>query len=144
MFDYNANGFRLPTEAEWEIASRGGSIAHGSGTYGTNYAGSSVINEVAWYAGNSETTHPVGGLVANELTLFDMNGNAFEWCWDWEGGETYPSSSEDPVGADTGERRLLRGGSYLSDTTFTVFARHHTLPDSEEQYIGFRIARNEY
>ena len=103
--------YRLPTEAEWEYAARGGQAGARDGFV---YAGSNNIDEVAWYSSNSNSkTHPVGGKKANQLGLYDMSGNVWEWCSDWYG--TYPTGAQtDPKGADSGVLRVLRGGSWLT------------------------------
>ena len=101
--------FRLPTEAEWEYAARGGRKSKGY-----QYSGSSNISDVAWYDGNSgNKTHPVGTKQANKLGIYDMSGNVWEWCQDWHG--SYVSSSlTNPAGAVSGSNRVYRGGSWCS------------------------------
>jgi len=104
-FDSTANGYRLPIEAEWEYAARGGNQS-----LGYTYSGSNNADEVAWYGGNSgDMTHPVGQKKSNELGLHDMNGNVWEWCHDWWG--PYSSGAQtDPTGPSSGSLRVRRGG----------------------------------
>jgi len=134
--DFSANGYRLPTEAEWEYAARGGS----SGSP-TKYAGSNNINEVAWYDSNSgRKTHAVGTKKPNELGIYDMSGNVWEWCWDWYG--TYSSSSQrNPHGANRGSDREYRGGSWdLNANYCRVANRDCYYPSYRSNYLGFRLA----
>ena len=132
-----ANGYRLPTEAEWEYAARGGQKSQGF-----EYAGSNNLDEVAWYGKNSGgKTQPVGQKQANELGIHDLSGNVWEWCWDWSAA--YPSSAtNDPKGPDTGVYRVLRGGSWSrSAEDCRVAFRIGSYPRLESSRYGFRLAR---
>lgn len=134
--EMTGKNFRLPTEAEWEYAARGGNKSNG-----TKYAGGSDIGSVAWYDGNSgETTHPVGQKRANELGLYDMTGNVWEWCQDWYG--SYSSSSQtNPTGSATGSYRVGRGGSWGINARFCrVSFRGRYSPDIRYGNLGLRLA----
>ncbi len=138
--NWNASGYRLPTEAEWEYASRGGSV--GSPTL---YAGSNNADDVAWYYDNSGGhTHEVGTKKPNELGIYDMSGNVWEWCWDWYASGYYSSSPQDnPKGPDSGTTRVLRGGSWDSYASkVRVAVRDSYFPnDTYYGLVGFRILR---
>ena len=105
--------FRMPTEAEWEYAARGGNKSQGY-----KYAGSDYINEVGWYSGNaSSKTHPIGQKNANELGLYDMSGNLYDWCFDWYG--SYSSETQtDPTGPVSGSDRVSRGGCWYGSARY--------------------------
>jgi formylglycine-generating enzyme required for sulfatase activity len=136
--DWNANGYRLPSEAEWEFAAKGGAKEY----LITEYSGSNNVEAVAWYTGNSgSSTHPVGTKAANSLGLYDMSGNVWEWCWDWYG--PYDNSSQtNPAGASSGSVRVVRGGSWLNSAGLVRSAyRYSYAPSFRSSYIGFRLVR---
>ena len=151
--DWNANGYRLPTEAEWEYASRGGAFSQGY-----RYSGSNIADEVAWYWDNSyadgnsnlqtyngivQGTLPVGTKKCNELGIYDMSGNVWEWCWDWYSDSYYNISPNDnPKGPDSGLYRVMRGGGWASNTWgIQVSARQKTKPSDSFFDLGFRVSR---
>ena len=140
----SANGYRLPTEMEWEWAARGGVPAQQAGTFNTTYAGSDNIDDVAWYDSNSgSSTKPVGTKAPNELGLYDMSGNVREWCWDWK--LSYPSGSiTDPVGPNSGSARMSRGGGWYYDAYYcTVSDRIISGYPFYRSYLsGFRPLRS--
>ncbi|MDY5800322.1 MAG: SUMF1/EgtB/PvdO family nonheme iron enzyme, partial [Candidatus Onthomorpha sp.] len=130
--------FRLPTEAEWEYAARGGKY---SKDYVYKYSGSNDADEVAWYDDNSDSkTHPVKTKKANKLGLYDMSGNVYEWCNDWY--EDYQSNSQtNPTGPSEGEIRVFRGGSwdYVGESV-RVSYRNGYIPGSRSSHYGLRLA----
>ncbi len=130
--------FRLPTEAEWEFAARGGNSSKGY-----KYAGGNNIGDVAWYSGNSSSkTHVVGSKSPNELGLYDMSGNVWEWCQDWYG--SYSSNSQtNPTGPSSGWDRVLRGGSWGGSAwDCRVSNRYGSYPSFRSRdYNGFRLAQ---
>ena len=131
-----ANGYRLLTEAEWEYAARGGNKSRGY-----KYSGSNNPDAVAWYDVNSgNKTHPVAQKQSNELGLYDMSGNVYEWCQDWYGD--YSSNSQtNPIGASNGGFRVLRGGSYFMDRSgVRVSFRSRYMPDCGHFNDGVRLA----
>ena len=130
--------FRLLTEAEWEYAARGGKY---SKDYVYKYSGSNNADEVAWYCSNSGSkTHSVKTKKANELGLYDMSGNVYEWCNDWYGD--YQSNSQtNPTGPSRGEYRVLRGGSCgYYDWDVRVSNRSRSTPDNRYSHYGLRLA----
>jgi formylglycine-generating enzyme required for sulfatase activity len=138
--DFNASGYRLPTEAEWEYAARGGN--KNSITY--EYSGSNNVDSVAWYDGNNTgTTHPVGSKQPNSLGLYDMSGNVSEWCWDWHGSYRAGSQSN-PVGPSLGTFRVLRGGDWTIpavNVQLVYRGGSYIPPSSRGVDMGFRLVR---
>ncbi len=138
----DANGYRLPTEAEWEYAAKGGIYA----AFETIYSGSNVITDVAWNADDpSGKTHEVATKAPNTLGLFDMSGNVWEWVWDWY-GNYHVSDSDNPKGAtsDVTGRKMRRGGSINSDAVFCRNAnRASSVPELRGVDLGFRIVRSD-
>jgi formylglycine-generating enzyme required for sulfatase activity len=139
--NWNATGYRLLTEAEWEHSARAGTITT---FYWGNGSTSSYIDKYAWYLVNSgNTTHAVGNRSKNNFGLFDMAGNVREWCWDWDG--EYTSSTEtDPRGENFGTYRTIRGGSYFSQNFLLSSAsrngRNHSATETSNS-TGFRICK---
>ena len=127
--DFSANGYRLPTEAEWEFAARGG---NSSNNY--TYAGSNTIGAVSWYSGNSsKTSHTVGGLAANELGIYDLSGNVWEWCGD--------RFSTIPITV------RIQGGSWSDDASDCIapyrngWEPYYCNPIMRSDHVGFRVVR---
>jgi formylglycine-generating enzyme len=140
--NFSANGYRLPTEAEWEYAARGGVSA--SSTTGYKYAGSNNIGEVAWYYSNSNSkTHTVGTKQPNELGIYDMSGNVWEWCNDWYSKKYYKTSpNNNPQGASSGKYSVLRGGSWnFNDDLCRVANRFRNGRGNCSGDYGFRLVR---
>ena len=129
--------YRLPTEAEWEYAARGGNRSNGY-----KYSGSNTLDNVAWYGYNSgDKTHEVMTKSPNELGLYDMSGNVWEWCSDWYNSEYYNySSSNNPKGASSDSSRVYRGGSWFSGARgCRVSYRGSGTPSGRNNYLGLRL-----
>ncbi len=133
--------YRLPTEAEWEYAARGGNKSGGH-----KYSGSNNIDDVAWYGyrkgGTSgETTNPVGTKSPNELGIYDMSGNVWEWVSDWYSDVAYSSTVQtDPTGPSSGSLRVLRGGSWFNGAMYCrVSNRNGCYPGFSFNDFGFRL-----
>ena len=130
--------FRLPSEAEWEYAAKGGKYA-----MGYDYAGSDFVKAVAWFKPNSKnTTHPVGYKRPNELGIFDMSGNVAEWCFDTYERDYYQRMvSDNPRGPDSGANKVNRGGGWLMDEYYQrVDVRNVNAADERNPSLGFRLA----
>jgi formylglycine-generating enzyme required for sulfatase activity len=146
----SADGYRLPTEAEWMWAAMGADTASPGSANTTGYAkpfagsdGSNAIGDYAWYVDNSGgKTHPVGTKLPNELGLYDMSGNVWEWTWDWY-EVSYPGGQlTDPTGAASGTGRVRRGGSWNGDASrCAAAARYGNDPHVRDNNIGFRVVR---
>lgn len=136
--NFCANGYRLPTEAEWEYAARGGKF-----NCTTLYSGSDNIDEIAWYGENSDIqTHEVAEKKPNILSLYDMTGNVAEWCWDFA-GDLPKQPLTNPHGPSSGNAHVKRGGSWLDDPQqCTNTFRSFSSPAGKSSSLGFRICRS--
>ena len=137
--DITANGYRLPTEAEWEYVAKGGKKSKSN-----LFSGSNISNEIAWQQNNSEKRpHAVGTKLANELGIYDMSGNVWEWCNDWYNKDYYKNEEgSNPTGPIRGEKKSVRGGSWDSKESYLRTSnRISTAPNTTNEFYGFRLAR---
>ncbi|WP_461256747.1 SUMF1/EgtB/PvdO family nonheme iron enzyme [Treponema sp. R80B11-R83G3] len=131
-----SNGYRLPSEAQWEYAARGGDSSPGN----YKYSGSNRAGDVAWYKDNSGSrTHEVGKKAPNSLGLYDMSGNVFELCWDWYGNYSNEDQT-DPMGASSGTKRVARGGGWGASIEYVRSAVRSSY-NPHGRYAGFRLVR---
>jgi formylglycine-generating enzyme required for sulfatase activity len=143
VWNRESRGFRLPTEAEWEYAARGGQYGTTEPLTRALYSGGETAPELAWYSANSaRRPQPVKRKLPNELGLYDMSGNVWEWCWDWF--NDYPSGpAVDPCGAAAGRNRVYRGGSFFNQLQqIRITFRMSEPPVLKAYSVGFRIAQN--
>lgn len=135
--DFQKNGYRLPTEAEWEYAA-----AAANNPKMFTYPGSDNLNEVAWFYGNSgNEVHPVTYKKPNEIGLYDMAGNVWQWCWDWFDNYS-PENQNNPTGAETSDVKSVRGGSFgTPDINCRITNRECYSPYQKYNYVGFRVVR---
>lgn len=138
--DFDKNGFRLPTEAEWEYAAKGGNKSRN-----TAYSGHNNLELISWYGKNSgKSPRTVGTKMPNELGIYDMTGNVWEWCWDWYNEYYYNyGENNDPRGPEKGVNRCIRGGSWDTMDAFLRNAnRSNVFQRDSNGYYGVRVVKN--
>jgi len=138
-WDFTKNGYRLPTEAEWEYAAKGGT------NHTDNYLYSGTTDDLGdycWYDANAgPRVHEVGSKLPNQLGIYDMSGNIWEWCWDWYGAYTFESQTN-PQGPNTGEERIRRGGNWGYDAFNCRAANRYDYdPNTSSLINGLRLTR---
>ena len=142
--NFEANGYRLPTEAEWEYAARAGDNTVDSFTY-SGTSDENKLDEYAWYYSNSNAArHKVGTKLPNAYGLYDMSGNVLEWCWNWytDSYDTGKEGGSNPTGASSGLYRVARGGNWGYYSVFcAVSCRDSYGPNSRSDFLGFRVVR---
>jgi formylglycine-generating enzyme required for sulfatase activity len=136
--DWNANGYRLPSEAEWELAAKADELS--------NYSGSDDASEVAWYRENSAgKLRAPGGKQANKYGIYDMTGNVSEWVWDWYDANYLRALPTfiNPTGPAIGTQKTIRGGNVLNGEgrSLNILQREKGDPNRQYQYVGFRLLR---
>jgi sulfatase modifying factor 1 len=136
--NWDANGYRLPTEAEWEYAARGGGRPTDPG------AGGYITDSLAWYARNAEfRIRKVAHKQPNPLGIYDLSGNVAEWCWDWYTPVYDIAQTNNPTGADNGRVRIIRGGSWMDEPyALRISYRTGRTPvERNMRHVGFRVVR---